>query len=241
MRISTSTIRVVPIRISREKPLGHAHQRGFTLIEILVALALVALVITIALPSGGNSRVPLEETLDHLERSIRFGTDEAILRNVVVRLNFSFNEDPQLFTIEYGPDAQFVPPPRPDRTRAEMGSSEQEAFDEELAQLNRQFNRIRELAQGRFEIPETVVLMGVGLVEDQNLTMEAEASIYMYPTGEKDHAFVLLSSDDEYVVLEIQPYTMNFRRTFIRHEHDFDLERRYRESNDIFRQWSQRP
>jgi prepilin-type N-terminal cleavage/methylation domain-containing protein len=237
MPTSICMTKVAPIRETSSPLTRLPDQRGFTLIEILVALALVALVITLSLPRSGGARAELEQTLDHIERSIRFGVDEAILRNVVVRLHFSLNEDPQHFTIEYGPDAQFVPPPRPEQTRSDLGPSDREAFDEEQQTLNRKFNRIRELSQGKFDISEIIVVMGLGVIEDQNLTLDGEFSLYLFPTGEKDHSFIVLSSDDEFATLEIEPFSMSFRRTFTPHSLDQDLERRYRESNSFFQEW----
>jgi prepilin-type N-terminal cleavage/methylation domain-containing protein len=223
--------------ISRNsKPLTHNDQ-GFTLIEILVALVLVGFIITISLPSGNNSRNELDRTLEQIERSIRFASDEATLRNVIVRVNFKLDEDPQEFSIEYGPNAHFVPPPRAESDLDNLGVREREIFEQQQQRLAQQFNRIRELNEGKFEVSDLLRINGLGAMDSEVFVNRYEASLYVYPTGEKDHSFVILSSDEEFATLEIEPFTMNFKREYILHNFIDNFEDRDRQAKEIFNQW----
>lgn len=237
MPISTSMKQGLTIRTPTSK--FFLKSGGFTLIEIMVALTLVALIVTLTIPSGTSPRQQLDETLTHLERAIRFGVDEATIRNVIVRIHFMMNEDPQQFRIEYGPDAQYIPPPRPVEDLSSLGLSEREEFLKQQEETNQKFNRIRELAEGKFEVMETILINGVGHIESENLMTEGEASLYIYPTGEKDHALIILSSDDEYVTLEVEPYSLYFERNYILHGHYMDLESRYEDAKEFFQSWRQ--
>ena len=75
---------------------------GFTLIEILIALALMSLVFSFALNYNFTSRQLLEGELKKIERAINYASDEAPLRNKVIRIKFNLEEAPQSFTLEYG-------------------------------------------------------------------------------------------------------------------------------------------
>ena len=62
------------------------NDKGFSLIEILVAITLVSVVFGIFASFSFNTTDDLEEATDNVERAIRFSIDEAALRNVIVEL-----------------------------------------------------------------------------------------------------------------------------------------------------------
>ena len=235
--ISTKPPRENRALISRDSLPSISNDQGFTLIEILVALVLVGFLVTLSLPSGSSTRDELDKTLEQIERSVRFASDEATLRNVIVRVNFKLDEDPQEFSIEYGPNAQFVPPPRAENDLESLGVREREIYEQQQKRLSQQFNRIRELNDGTFEVSELIRVNGLGSMDSEVFTNRFDASIYVYPTGEKDHVYLLLSSDDEFASLEIDPYTMTFNRQYFLHSHGENYEAREREAKDLFNQW----
>jgi prepilin-type N-terminal cleavage/methylation domain-containing protein len=239
MLIFTSMKQAIKIKvpITREPTLPTKNDQGFTLIEILVALTLVGFIITISLPSGNSARDEIDKTLEQIERSIRFASDEATLRNVIVRVNFKLDEDPQQFSIEYGPNANFVPPPRAETDIDNMSTKEREIYEEELKRLGQQFNRIRELNDGTFEVSELVRINGLGTMDSENFSSRYDVSLYVYPTGEKDHSFIIVSSDEEFATLEIDPYSMNFVREYRLHDFIEKYDERARAARDLFSEW----
>lgn len=240
MQISIFMKRPTKIKapISSHSLRSHAsNDQGFTLIEILVALVLVGFIITISLPSGNNSRDEIDKTLEQIERSIRFASDEATLRNVIVRVNFKLDEEPQEFSIEYGPNANFVPPPKVETDVDNLGAREREIYEEQQKRLGQQFNRIRELNDGTFEVSELVRVNGLGSMDSEIFSNRYDASLYVYPTGEKDHSFIVISSDEEFATLEIEPFSMNFTREYLLHNHLENYEDRDRGAKDLFEQW----
>ena len=46
--------------------------------------------------------------MDKLERAVRFGVDEAILRNRIVRVHLLLDAYPQQYALEYAPDEKFI-------------------------------------------------------------------------------------------------------------------------------------
>ena len=87
-------------------------EKGFSLIEILVAIFLAALVLTTFTFSTSmfGSHQKLVDTLDAFERAARFAQNEAVLRNRIIRLAIKLDGESQSFTVQYGPDSDFVLP-----------------------------------------------------------------------------------------------------------------------------------
>lgn len=202
------------MRVKAKTPIINIkNQSGFTLIEILVAMFLMAMGALVLLNSGGGSSEQMDKALSNLERSIRFGADEAALRNVVVRVNFKLNLDPQEFAVEYGPDAQYIPPPLAQENISELSGSELKQYQKKQEENSRKFNRIRELQEESFQVYYPLKVVGVGLEQGESLIFDGEASLYIYPSAEKDAAIIILADDIQIRTLSIDPYTMDFERS----------------------------
>ena len=213
------------------------NQDGFTLIEILVAMFLMVMGSMVLLSGGASSNEQMEKALSNIERSIRFGADEAALRNVVVRLHFKLNLDPQEFAVEYGPNAQYIPPPIPQENPSELSGSELEEYKKTQEQNTKKFNRIRELQEESFEVFYPMKVVGVGLDQSESLVYDGEASVYIYPSAEKDPAIIILADDTQIKTLTIEPYTMDFQQTTYPLENGPEWEQVLRQSQDLFEKW----
>lgn len=187
-------------------------QKGFTLIEILVAMFLMAMVIVVVLSGGTSSGTDMDETLSNMERSVRFGADEAALRNVVTRIHFELYKEPQEFSVQFGPNSQFIPPPTPTVDPSTLSGRDKEEFEKQSTELAGKFNRIKELQEETFKVYEPLKIVGVGFGLSEHFISDGEASLYLYPTGEKDHALIILADDVQITLLSINPYNMDFER-----------------------------
>lgn len=85
-------------------------EKGFSLIEIMVSLALVGIVLFSVNLTVSNNQDKILEVADDIERSIRFGMHESVLRGSVVRLHLYLDKSPQEWAIEFGTDRDFVMP-----------------------------------------------------------------------------------------------------------------------------------
>lgn len=213
------------------------NQNGFTLIEILVATFLMAMGAMVLLTGGASSNEQMQKALSNIERSIRFGADEAALRNVVVRLNFKLNLDPQEFAVEYGPNAQYIPPPLPQENTSELSGSELEAYQEVQEENSKKFNRIRELQEESFQVYYPLKVVGVGLDQSEELVYDGEASIYIYPSAEKDPAIIILADQTQIKTLTVEPYTMEFQQTTYPLRDGPEWDEVLSQAQNIFEEW----
>ena len=197
------------------------NNKGFTLIEMLVALLLVTIVLTVVSGTSFSTRRNLDEALNDIERAVRFSVDEAALRNAMIRVRFKFDEDPQTWSVEFGPNGNFVLPPI--SQAVSQSKSEEEKENKDLDELNKKFSKVREFQDSDREFPMGVRVVGIATTLTQAMLLDGDNSLYIYPTGEKDSAIIIVASDDEIASLKISPFTMDIEREY----HEIDL------SNDV--------
>lgn len=189
------------------------NQRGFSLIEILVALVLAALIF-IAVPTGDDTQKhrDLQSAVSDLERAIRFASNEAILRNTVVRLRISMDKEPLEYNVEYGPPGNMPLPDMPVRTSQSLADEKSDA--EKISKLNKNFTKVEEFAEIQHKLAETVSIIGIATTFQKKIMADTDGSIYFYPTGEKDGALIFLATDSEMAFLEVQPFLSETRTKF---------------------------
>lgn len=186
--------------------------QGFTLIEILVALVLITLALGITLSSPFSSRDDLDKEVNSIERAIRFMSDEAALRNAVIRMHFVLENEPQTYAVEYGPSDTFILPPKPVFETKTESKEDEEKRKKALSKVNMQFNKVTEFQDKNSELPNGIKILGIATPQSEKLQTEGEVSLYAYPSGEKDEALVLIGSDEDIISLKVDPYSMNIKR-----------------------------
>lgn len=211
-------------------------QRGFSLIEVLVALILVSMMF-LAIPSGDGTQKhrDLQSAVDDIDRSIRFASNESVLRNTVVRLSIAMDKLPVQYNVEYGPPGNMPLPDMQERTAPSL--EDIKADKEKLSKLDQAFTKVEEFAEILHEISDDVSILGVGSTSMKKLFLEDTAYIYFYPTGEKDGAIIFFSTDQELAYLEVQPFLSETNTTFevvdVAKGEDF-LQTRV---NEVYREW----
>ncbi|MGE3610061.1 MAG: Tfp pilus assembly protein FimT/FimU [Bacteriovoracaceae bacterium] len=182
-----------------------SNHHGFSLIEIMVALVLAALIF-IAVPRSDSTQKhrDLQTSLNDIDRAVRFASNEAVLRNTVVRLRINLDEQPIAYVVEYGPQGNLPLPDLPDK--ASMSLDEEKALLDKKAALNRQFTKVAEFEDIKHSIPETITILGVASTSQKKLIKEGEANIYFFPTGEKDGGLLFFTSGEEIAYLVIEPF-----------------------------------
>jgi prepilin-type N-terminal cleavage/methylation domain-containing protein len=189
---------------------GH---RGFSLIEILVALLLVSLVF-ISFPTNEDSRrhQDLQQAMEDVDRAVRFAANEAILRNSVVRLRLDLDKDPVSYVVEYGPPGDMVLPAALNEDKASLADKEKEK--KQVTALDQQFTKVEEFADVTREFSPEVIVPAVATSWQKRLQKIGMASVFFYPTGERDGALVFFATQDELAILEVEPFQDRTRSHF---------------------------
>ena len=227
-------------------------QKGFSLLEILIALFLGTIILTLGLglKFDSSGRDKMEESMDLIERAIRFGVDESVLRSRIVRLHFLLEEQPQQFTLEYASDENFVLSKKivDWENEDDLDEDEKEEQRKLLEEINEQFQPVDEFQEESQPLPERVRIVGVATSAFERLIVGSEVSFFIYPTGEKDGALIILGNDEEMATLGIEEFTLDFKRSWIKNppslsEEDDDEEAeiptpaQLKKSEELFKQW----
>jgi hypothetical protein len=182
----------------------------------------------------------LEETLDNIDRAIRFASDEAAIRNTIIRINFDLDKDPQEFRVEFSQDSNFIL----SKKVAELGQassiSEMEEEERVLKKVNQQFSAVEEFSDSAMEIPDQIRIQGIGSSLTRSFIQSGQAAIYFYPTGEKDQSLIILSTDIEIATLSTEVFGTDTDEEYINIEEEqfVDLEDFLAEkSKNIFEDW----
>lgn len=207
-------------------------QSGFTLIEILVALALVAVVLTMVTGSTFSSRKNLDELMSNMERTIRFSTDEAALKNQFVRLSITLDGDEQALKLEYSDDPNLV---------IDTEVKDDQDSDDEKKKKKDNFLPIPDFNPDDMKIPMGVKIIGVATGISKDLVTEGDAQVYFYPTGEKDSAIIIFATDDEMAFIEAEPFKQVIERSYVPHEVEITEEnfadKTLEMAQDMFKEW----
>lgn len=185
--------------------------QGFSLIEILIALALIAIVTALTISNPFNSSRELDNEVNKLESAIRFMSDEAVLRNSVIRLHLLLDNSPQEYAVEFGPSDDFVIADESEENNT-ISPSEKEKLEKQGKELNLKFNKVKEFQESNHSINENVRLIGIGNAYAKKLKTDGDVSLYTFATGEKDQAVVYLGNDSKIVALEVSPFSKKIKK-----------------------------
>ena len=195
---------------------------------------------SLALNSPLSSRSDLDKEVNSLERAIRFMSDEAALKNTVIRLHFLLDKEPQEYALEYGPSDSFILPPKPEFETKVETKEEEDIKKKEAKNLNLKFNKIAEFQESNSELPTNIRVIGVATPQSEKLQMTGEVSIYAFPTGEKDDALILVASDEDIISIKVNPFSMKLEHQAYplgkTTEKDL-LEKQQQKAKEIFEKW----
>lgn len=214
---------------------GH-QQSGFTLVEILVALALVSIILFMAAGNSFSTRKNLDEMSNKIERISRFSSDEANLKNQFVRLSIDLGAEEQLLKLEYSDNPALVLDPKEEESES---IKDKEESDKKEKEFNKSFSNVQDFDPADFELPVGVKFLAIASSLDNKLVKSEIANIFFYPTGEKDSALILLYTDDEIAVIKLFAFTTDIKREYIRLENEVagDAEKIMDLADGIFKEW----
>lgn len=205
----------MPISTATNSDKLSKNQKGFSIVEIMVALMLVAaIMILVPFSKEDSDRQMLEDSVNLINRTIRFSVNESILRNVLVRIKFDLETSPVEYSIEYGNGPEVILPKAVDTSR--LSISEREAQEKQTEKFDNQFTPISEFTDGPQTLPEGVEMYAIGTSYNPILVTGGEASIFFYPTGEKDSSFLIMNNEIGMATLSVAPFEDRTYHEFIR-------------------------
>jgi hypothetical protein len=210
---------------------------------MLVAMFLVVLVLALATNISFSSREDLDETLYDIERAIRFGVDEAALKNAMIRLNLVLDKEPQQYSLEYGPNDNFVLPQKIFDVVDYSEMDEEEKKASTVATISKKFNKIKEFQESDRELQENVRIIAVGSNLYSEMITDYQASMYIYPTGEKDKGIVILATDEELASISWTSFTSDFDIQYYpmdKNDFDNDIEKQTEMASEIYQKWKRK-
>ncbi|MFZ4713517.1 MAG: pilus assembly FimT family protein [Bacteriovoracaceae bacterium] len=186
---------------------------GFTIIEILIVLFLITLIF-FAIPFGttNTETTAMESAVDAFDRAIRFASQEAVLRNSVVRLKIDMDKIPVEYVVEYGPKDAFVLPEFTDASVASLDDIDKNK--KKASDLDSKFAKVPEFNDINKEIHEYVKILGIATSARNSLIKTGAPAIYFYPSGERDSALIIFATSVEVAGMDIQAYNDKVNTTF---------------------------
>ena len=173
----------------------------------MVAMSLVVLIFALVpVVSPVSQHNQLKSTIEDLDRAVRFASNESILKNKIVRIKFDLSAEPQEYTIEFGKKATLVLPEAKDTEKLSIKEREQE--EKAQSTFDSQFSTVDELYDKPKQVPDFVRIFGVAsdYSVDNKMIEDGSVSIYFYPTGEKDNAIVILTTEEQVASISIPPF-----------------------------------
>lgn len=210
---------------------------GFTIFEIMVALFLITMIfVAIPLSNPNDSKV-LETAIDDLDRAIRFATNESIIRNSIVRLSIDMAKEPPEYYVEFSTDADLL---LPDPDKDPRTLKDEEEAEKVIKKIDQNFSKVKEFEEMKREVDDNVELLGIYNGPDSKIIEEGKASVYFYPSGERDSALILFGTQDEVAALEVLPFQnktkVYFEQVFEENVLDTETQRR-RIIEELHSQW----
>ncbi len=176
--------------------------KGFSLVEILIVIALVAVIFMVAPRMMPGARRHLESALSDLQNAVRFAQDEATLKNQTVRLLIDLEQEKKSFQVEFAPNSVSNFSPISDRASRKM----QELQKEKEANRERSFQPIESFQSIKRDLHPAVDLVGISPQGFKSPIVSGKVSIYFFPSGEHDMARLFFSTQDEVVAATIEPF-----------------------------------
>jgi prepilin-type N-terminal cleavage/methylation domain-containing protein len=174
--------------------------KGFSLIEILIVIALLALITAVGIPSINNAfRTSKESFGRKMAITLREARDRAMLTDKLVRLRIDFEN--QEYWLEEAPSSYLLPKP-PERGLSER---EQEARNKKE---EGSFRLLKEITQEKIKMPPGLKIIEVISPRSKLPIKEGIADVFFYNNGSTDGAAIHLE-DDENVKqsLKLHPVT----------------------------------
>mgnify|MGYP003645225569 FL=1 len=115
--------------------------------------------------------------------------------------------------------------------------AEQEARLKAAKDVDKGFTRVKELSDAPFKVEDPIRIIGVGTKVTGTFMAEGNVSIYIYPTGERDAAFIALATEQEIATLTSEAFTDEIEITYHKLEGEQTFAEKLEKAADLFKAW----
>lgn len=153
--------------------------RGFSLIEILIVIALIALISAVAIPSfTAIFRTGTESFVRQMANMMREARDRAFLTDKLIRLRFDFEK--QQYWLEEAPGSYLMP-----KAQESKNLSDREKEELEKKEGNA-FRMVKEITKEKREMPKGVKLTEILSPRAKAPLTEGTVDVFFYNNGSAD-------------------------------------------------------
>jgi type II secretion system protein H len=173
---------------------------GFTLIEILIVIGLVALVTTIAIPSLTNVfRQSNEGFARQTALLLREARDRALLTDKLIRLRIDLTK--QEFWLEEASSNYLLP-------KTSERISDRKSDEEKAKQEGEAFRQVKELTREKRAVPKTMKLTEVITPRQKDPVKEGMVDVYFFNNGNADGVTIRFETEEKTgQVITLNPIT----------------------------------
>lgn len=188
-------------------------QAGLTLIELVIVVSLLALMVTIVIPSVANiTGTNLRSTAAEVAGAIRFTYDLAARKNVPFRLVFDLDE--QAYWVESASEKYLLDVEKTGVSEGRLDKEQEQAKERERSRrfVNRSYIEGGEMWQPKGKpsfssfagaytkkkaLPADIVFQDVWVAHQDDRVTAGQAYLYCFPTGMTERAVVHIGDDAE--------------------------------------------
>lgn len=164
--------------------------RGFSLIEVMIVIALVALISAVTIPSlTGVFRTSTESFARRLSLQLREARDRAMLQDKLLRLRV--NLDSQEYWLEEAPSNYLLP--KNGAARGDSALEKEEAEKKETAA----FRQVTEITGDKQKVPKGLKIVEIISPRRKEPFREGTADVYFYNNGSTDGATLHFETDEK--------------------------------------------
>lgn len=195
------------------------NQKGISLVEILVALTLASVILTIIIGSSGSGdRSELEKAVSNFANLVKSCENEAVLRNRTSRIVIDMPPEggqPQ-FKVEYLSQETFVLPDMSIYDGDNLSTSEREKREAVLKDIDSNFKESPEFPEELRTIEnESITFVGASTSLRDSFVNDSQIAIYCYASGEKDSTIAIVANYFEAIVIRLEPFTGKIETDYV--------------------------